>query len=138
MALGSEHHGDGRASDSGRHRVTHRPSTSTAWTRAAFATIVLLLSLAAPVAAGPVEDAVAAYGRREYATVLRLLRPLANQGDADAQMRLGFMYHFGRGVPQDYAEAVKWYRLAADQGNASAQHGLGFLRGLVCRRPEPG
>src|SRR4249919_3461692 len=32
---------------------------ATAWTRAAFAAIVLLLSLAAPVAAGPLEDAVA-------------------------------------------------------------------------------
>ena len=59
--MGSEHHGDGQASDSGRHHVSHRPSTSTAWARAAFAAIVLLLSLAAPVAAGPFEDAAAAY-----------------------------------------------------------------------------
>jgi hypothetical protein len=46
--------------------------TSTAWVRAAFAAIVLLLSLAAPVAAGPLEDAAAAYSRGDYATALRL------------------------------------------------------------------
>jgi len=33
----------------------------------------------------------------------------AEQGFADAQVNLGFMYHNGRGVPQDYAEAVKWF-----------------------------
>ena len=90
--MSGEHHGDGQASDSGRHHVTHRPSTSTAWTRAAFAAIVLLLSLAAPVAAGPLEDAAAAYSRGDYATALRLLRPLADQGDAVAQNYLGVMY----------------------------------------------
>ena len=71
--------------------------TSTAWTRAAFAAIVLLLSLAAPVAAGPLEDATAAYDRGDYATALRLLRPLADQGDASAQFNLGVMYDNGRG-----------------------------------------
>ena len=59
--------------------------TSTVWARAAFAAIVLLLSLAAPVAAGPLEDANAAYYRGDYATALRLLRPLADQGDAIAR-----------------------------------------------------
>ena len=107
--MSGEHHSDGQASDSGRHHVTHRPSTSTAWTRAAFAAIVLLLSLAAPVAAGPLEDANAAYGRGDYATALRLLRPLADQGDADAQINLGFMYANGRGgaaEPRRGAEVV--------------------------------
>ena len=125
--MSGEHHGDGRASDSGRHHVSHRPSTSTAWTRAAFAAIVLLLSLAAPVAAGPLEDATAAYNRGDYATALRLLRPLADQGDASAQNILGLMYRQGRGVLPDDAEALKWFRLAADQGTASAQFNLGIM-----------
>jgi TPR repeat protein len=114
MGMGSEHHGDGRASDSGRHHVSHRPSTLTAWTRVALAAIILVLSLAAPVAADPLEDAAAAHERGDYATALRLLRPLANQGNSGAQYNLGFMYYEGEGVPQDFAEAVKWYRLAAN------------------------
>ena len=40
----------------------------------------------------------------------------AEQGDADSQYILGFMYNNGQGVPQDHAEAVKWFRLAAEQG----------------------
>jgi hypothetical protein len=51
----------------------------------ALTAIILVLSLAAPVAAGPIEDARAANLRGDYATALRLLRPLADQGDAFAQ-----------------------------------------------------
>ena len=41
------------------------------------------------------------------------LKALAEQGDAKAQYKLGTMYYFGHGVPQDYWEAVRWYRKAA-------------------------
>jgi len=89
--------------------------------------LVLSLSLAAPVLAGPLEDGAAAYTRGDYATALQLFRSLADQGDASAQNYLGFMYEKGRGVPQDYAAAVTWYRKAAEQGDATAQHNLGWM-----------
>jgi TPR repeat protein len=41
--------------------------------------------------------------------------------------RLGVIYQYGRGVPQNYAEALKWNRLAADQGNARARTNLGVM-----------
>ena len=89
--------------------------------------LLLALVLSEPVLAGPLEDANAAYGKENYATALRLFRPLADQGDASAQDYLGFMYQHGQGVPQDYAQAVKWYRLAADRGYAWAQFRLGLM-----------
>ena len=57
-----------------------------------------------------------AYERGDYATVIELVRPLAEQGYAEAQSMLGFMHYHGEGVPQDYAEAALWYRRAAEQG----------------------
>ena len=54
-------------------------------------------------------------------------RLAAEQGDVEAQNRLGGLYHEGRGVAQDYAEAVKWLRLAAEQGLAVAQYGLAVM-----------
>ena len=54
-------------------------------------------------------------------------RKAAEQGDAEAQNKLGFMYHTGRGVAEDAAEAVKWYRKAAEQGHALAQFSLGLM-----------
>ncbi len=68
---------------------------------------------------------VAAYKRGDFATALRIWRPLAEQGDADAQSNLGLMYDNGEGVPENDAEAVRWYRLAAERGLARAQAMLG-------------
>jgi methionine-S-sulfoxide reductase len=81
---------------------------------------------ASPVAA-PLEEGNAAYIRGDYPTAERLLRPLAEQGNATAQFDLGGMYHRGRGVPQDYAAALTWYRKAADQGDARGQNGIGDM-----------
>ena len=53
--------------------------------------------------------------------------PLADQGNADAQYTLGFMYEFGRGVPENDKTAVKWYTLAAEQGHAKGQSNLGTM-----------
>jgi hypothetical protein len=47
----------------------------------ALAAIILVLSLAAPVAAGALQDAMAAYFRNDYAAALWLFRALANQGN---------------------------------------------------------
>jgi TPR repeat protein len=53
------------------------------------------------------------------------IRKSAEQGDAEAQNKLGVCYAKGEGVKKDEAEAVKWYRLAAEQGLAKAQYSLG-------------
>ena len=91
--------------------------------------LALLATLpGAPVAEGQTfDEAVAAYGRGDYATAVRGFLVHAEQGDADAQFSLGFMYGNGDGVLKDEAEAVRWYRLAAEQGHAGAQYDLGLM-----------
>ena len=64
---------------------------------------------------------------QDYSEAAKWFRIAADQGDADAQNKLGGMYSNGQGVTQDYNEAVKWYRLAANQGCADAQLVLGFM-----------
>jgi TPR repeat protein len=92
------------------------------------AALALSLTVSVGVAvADPFDDSIAAYDRGDYATAVQLLRPLAEQGDAQAQNGLGAMYYNGKGVAQDFKEAVKWYRLAAVQGNVSAQVNLGAM-----------
>ena len=96
------------------------------------ALLITMLALSCTVNSGvifasPLEDSLAAYDRGDYATAVRLLRPLAEQGNAQAQNGLGAMYYNGKGVAQDFKEAVKWYRLAAAQGYASAQLNLGAM-----------
>lgn len=90
--------------------------------------------------AAPFDDAVAAYKGGNYKAALEILRPLAEQGDAKAQDKLGLMYALGQGVKQDFAEAMTWYRKAADQGDAEAQNALGdmysFGHGVAEDEPE--
>jgi len=64
--------------------------------RVALIAVALLGTLAAPVAAGPFEDGVAAYGRADYSTAFQLFRRLAEQGDASAQFNLGHVYNKGQ------------------------------------------
>jgi TPR repeat protein len=89
------------------------------------AVIVVLLS--GEAIAGALEDCAAAYDRRNYPEALQLCRPLAEHGDARAQLSLGGMYYNGQGVQQDYPEAAKWTRKAAEQNYPPAQAELGVL-----------
>jgi hypothetical protein len=45
--------------------------------KTAVAAFILAVSFAGSVAAGPFEDATAAYNKGDYTTALRLIRPLA-------------------------------------------------------------
>ena len=97
------------------------------------AAIILGLSFAVPMAAGPLEDADAAVKRRDYATAVRLNRPLAEQGNANAQYNLGTFYDNGLGVLQDKVRAYMWFSLSAAQG----REGAAAFRDLIARRMTP-
>ena len=56
-----------------------------------------------------------AFNAGDYETAYETWRPMAEQGDAVAQNRLGIMYARGQGVAQDDAEAVRWYQAASAQ-----------------------
>ena len=49
------------------------------------------------------------------------------QGVAEAQKNLGYIYEKGYGVSQNYRQALSWYLKAADQGLADAQNKLGDM-----------
>ena len=84
--------------------------------RIMLAASMLLVTIPGAAVAGPL--CIVARQRNDYATEYRLLRPLAEEGNAAAQYGLGIMYENGHGVEQDHAEAVKWFPRAADQGYA--------------------
>ena len=87
------------------------------------AAIFLCLMLATPARAD-MNEAMAAYGLRDYATALREFRTQAEKGDGFAQYSIGLMYYYGQGVPQDYSEALNWYRKAAERGDAKAVYSV--------------
>ena len=84
-------------------------------------------ALAQSATAAPIDDATGAFARGDYATAVKLMRPLADEGNPTAQYSLALMYHTGEGLPQSDAEAAKWYRKAADNGDARAQFNLALM-----------
>ena len=61
--------------------------------------LTFLFLFSGSVFGGDLHDGRDAYKRKDYATAYKLLAPLAEQGVADAQNVLGFMYSKGKGVP---------------------------------------
>ena len=73
------------------------------------------------------KSAKRAYEQKNYETAFKELTPLAEQGNAEAQVLLGNMYLTGRGVLKDPDRAVKLFKASAEQGNADAQFFLGSI-----------
>ena len=69
----------------------------------------------------------AAPSAEEAANVLANARPMAEQGNANAQYNMGVLYDEGYGVERNYETARGWYEKAAAQGYAKAEHNLGIL-----------
>ncbi len=67
------------------------------------------------------DEGLVAYDKNDYAAASSIFRALAEQGDVEAQTKLGAMYRDGRGVPQNFEEAAKWFLKAVEQGDAEAQ-----------------
>jgi TPR repeat protein len=72
------------------------------------------------------KDGDNAYDKKDYKTALNIYRSLAEQGNAEAQFSLGWMYKKGKGVIKSLEEAIKWYTKAAEQGYGIAQYNLGI------------
>lgn len=89
-----------------------------------FRTIIFAISLAlasgAAMASNKLDDGVTAMLRGDNAAALKVFRPLATHGNAEAQYYMGYMYQSGTGVPVDKTKALEWYNRAAAQGHAGA------------------
>ena len=110
----------------GRAVIGRRPANM--WSLAGV--LFIFLNFASSTMAGDLENGVAAYNRSDSATAWRLLRPLAEQGDARAQALVGNMYARSLGVTYDGTEAVRWWRKAAEEG-AQVAHWLRMLGFIV-------
>jgi len=62
-----------------------------------------------------------------YTRCLPGLKALADEGDADGQAALGFLYLMGLAVPQDAKEALRLFRAAAEQGDAVGETSLAMM-----------
>ena len=72
------------------------------------------------------QSGISAFEAKNFTMAMRLLSPLAEAGDAEAQYRMGMMFQNGLGRVTNAEAAAKWMHAAAEQGHVYAQHGLGI------------
>ena len=95
--------------------------------RVALVAAFVVLVACAPARAG-YDDGLKSFKNGDYAAALRELRPLAEEGNADAEAKLGNMYMQGKGVKQDFTTAMRWLKQAAADGDvAVAECDIGRL-----------
>ncbi len=71
----------------------------------------------------PYEKAIAAFDKKDAATAMMILLPLAESGDPQSQFIVASNYQKNN----DIKNAISWYRKAAMQGHMQAQTTLGLL-----------
>lgn len=87
----------------------------------------LVFAMASAAYADDLEDARRAYGAGEFTEASTLLRPLAREGNVEAQYLLGRLYEQGDGVAKDTAEAKRLYNQAAAKGHKLAGERLAIF-----------
>lgn len=92
-----------------------------------FHALVAAVLLPAGVTAQTVGDGVSAIQARQYVEAVRILSPLADGGNDEAQRLLGELIFNGQGVKKNPAAALAWTRLSAESDNRVAQYNLGYL-----------
>ena len=85
-------------------------------------------------------SSAAGQDNQPVAVSLEQCRKLAEEGNVEAQYKMGTIYEARLGEAQDFKEAAKWYLKAAQKGNAKAQYKMGTMytqgRGVPIDIPE--
>lgn len=71
------------------------------------------------------EYACKLYEDRDYSNALKWFIESANKGKNESQKKIGDMYFYGEGVPQNYQMALEWYEHSAAQENVEALTRIG-------------
>lgn len=61
------------------------------------------------------------YKKGEYKHSFDILKPLAEQGNPNAQYYIGYMYYYGQGIKQNKSLGVAWIKKSAKQGYEKAR-----------------
>jgi hypothetical protein len=85
---------------------------------------IILLLVGCGVSQEEVDKAFSLCENNQYKEAFPLMQDAAEDGYAQAQGQLGFMYLNGLGVEKDLKKAEYWTQKAADQGISQAQNNL--------------
>ena len=93
----------------------------------AITVVVLAVGSAAPAAADPLDDAIAAERRDDCSAAVPIYRALAAKSIVQAYKRLGYFSEIGYCAKRDWVDAAKWYGKAIAAGDEGSAGSLGHI-----------
>jgi TPR repeat protein len=89
--------------------------------------VLICVSVSYAQASSPIEAGVKAFDQGDYQSAYEYWLPLAEEGDAEAQLFMGVLYRYGLGVNLDMKQSAYWYESAAGNGDVDAQNEIGLF-----------
>jgi TPR repeat protein len=68
--------------------------------------------------------------QKQYAAAAKILLPIARQGHVGAQYTIGYMYHYGYGLPHNEKESTRWIAIAAARGHPQAKEAMARINAM--------
>ena len=92
-------------------------------------TLSILFGIVVPnfVKADELQDAVRVLNNGNYETAYKMLAPLAEKGNAAAQLIVGMMYFKGKGIEKNIVQADKWLLISEELGQEAGKKNRIFL-----------
>jgi len=97
--------------------------------RALIITLSILFGIVVPnfVKADELQDAVRVLNNRDFKTAYKMLAPLAEKGNAAAQLIVGMMYFKGKGIAKNIVQADKWLLISEELGQEAGEKNRIFV-----------
>ena len=91
--------------------------------KALIITLCILSGIIIPnlVRADELQDAVRVLNNRDFKTAYKMLAPLAEKGNAAAQLIVGMMYFKGKGIEKNIIQADKWLLISEELGQEAGK-----------------
>lgn len=92
-------------------------------------TLSILFGIVVPnfVKADELQDAVRVLNNGNYETAYKMLAPLAEKGNAAAQLIVGMMYFKGKGIGKNIVQADKWLLISEELGQEAGEKNRIFV-----------
>ena len=90
--------------------------------------LALMLWMAASPAMADWDKARTALQAGKTSEAFRILKPMAEEGDREAQYMIAYLLSTGSGAKLDLEEAYKWYTIAVARGHTAANTARSYVR----------
>ena len=92
-----------------------------------FILCMILSALLSACVKNQLDEGIHSFQVQDYRQAFIRLKPLAENGQVDAEYAVGYMFYYGQGVTEDRRRAWYWINRAANAGQTDALRAVKLL-----------